>query len=410
MKSIINLIILLITLNAFSQSEKKIFGYITDAETNQPIENAQIYFENSKITTISDKNGFYSINIINVPSNLIISHVSYEKREILIKTSVTQKIDIELINKINSLPIVTISSPSPKKVLNSESFIVEDYNFIDTNIIILGHYPTKKPELILIATNGDTICKKTIYETTEKLFKDCFDNVHLITENNAYQVFVEEKTINLIHQISIKDFEKFISPCIEKLNNLYVFKEYFYNNQILMYYTKTENSEEKKLEVIADQKALRILSDKDRFESMGKKFSESDLRFEEMFFYDPIYCPIFKINNSLIIFNFVDSKIMKYNSTGDYISSINFTFNKQKNWKEQMAYDEIKNKTYSIFIKNGIISLKEIDLNTGELANNISIPNFPFIEKIKVNNGNVYFIYHNLIKEQNRMLYKMEIK
>jgi len=71
--------------------------------------------------------------------------------------------------------------------------------------------------------------------------------------------------------------------------------------------------------------------------------------------------------------------------------------------------DEITGKAYSLFKINGISKLCEISLETGEIINENIIPNFKYIENIKVRNGFVYFLYRINSPLELMKLYKMEI-
>lgn len=75
------LLLLLIPLTLLSQNVSgygKISGNITDAQTNQPIENVNIYISNSLIGTSTNKDGEFLISKVPVGRyTLIISHISY---------------------------------------------------------------------------------------------------------------------------------------------------------------------------------------------------------------------------------------------------------------------------------------------------------------------------------------------
>jgi hypothetical protein len=409
MKSITSILLLLVVINSFSQDVTRIFGYITDASSTQAISNAHVYFEGSGSGTVSDEKGYYSLNFSANNTSLIVSHTSYEKRIITISTVKTQRIDVELIFSETILPVVQITTPKPQKIISNESFFVQDYEFLDSNILVIGYHYGQNPGLLLLSPFGDTLAQSEIHETAEYLYKDCLDNVHLVTEKNAYQVFYDKPELKLIYPVSRKEFDKTLPRCIEELNGKFYFREYYYKNQVLLYFYKEADSTEKKLTLIADEKALRMLGDQERFISMGKEFTEADQRFEDMFFYDPVFCPLYKVNSQLYIINFVDSRIEKYNDSGKLLGTVGISFQNEKSWKEFMVVDEKKGNIYSVFRKNGITNLKELNLNTGETGRNIAIPRFPFIEKISAYNGYLYFLYSSLVTQDKKMLYWMKL-
>ena len=61
---------------------RTVSGSILDEETGNPVAFASIYINNTTIATISDEQGVFTLGNIPVPSQLVISHVSYEPRTI----------------------------------------------------------------------------------------------------------------------------------------------------------------------------------------------------------------------------------------------------------------------------------------------------------------------------------------
>lgn len=85
------------------QFAQEVSGVIIDNKTKQPIEGASVYFDNTTIGTISNRNGEFTLSYnasINTP--LVISFLGYEKQQIKdYKTK--EKLNIHLIEEINSL-------------------------------------------------------------------------------------------------------------------------------------------------------------------------------------------------------------------------------------------------------------------------------------------------------------------
>lgn len=391
---------------ATAQSSKtQIFGYVKDAATDLPVQSVDIYINgNEKVGTTTNKDGYYELQIAKIPSEIIFSHVAYEPQQRKIEQYGNQKIDIEIITKYHMLNPAEITA-SAKKIINDKTLYVLDYELFGDNIMLIAHHFGQKPELYLMTIAGDTLARTKINETPEKLHKDCFGNIHLITEKRAYQVFYENKTLSLIYSVSVKEFNENIEPVITELHGKLFYKEYFVNNQVIIYYYRQKDSTDKKLSVIADEKSLRMLSDRERFMSMGKAYTEADLRFEELFFYDPIFSPLFKNGDSLIIFNFIDSNIEFYNSQCSLIKDVAIDFHKEKNWKEDIIMDSKTGSFYSLFRKNGIARLKEIDIDTGKIGRTFTIPNFIFVDKIKIHNNKIFFLDYDLKNNDLQMLY-----
>ena len=111
----------------------------------------------------------------------------------------------------------------------------------------------------------------------------------------------------------------------------------------------------------------------------------------------------------IYIINFVESQIEHYNSDGKEIEIIPIEFNNHQYVKEKIFIDEVSNKVYALFKKGATTTLREINLKTGELTNSIQIPNYAFIENIKVRDDVVYFLYKQRINEEYKQLYKVAL-
>jgi len=84
--------------NAFAQHSSKISGTITDAK-GEPIELATIQIEESTQGTITDKKGFYSLDVpANQEINIVFSFIGFEKKsiKIILKQSENKIVNIQL--------------------------------------------------------------------------------------------------------------------------------------------------------------------------------------------------------------------------------------------------------------------------------------------------------------------------
>lgn len=93
----------LIHIFGFSQTTVK--GYIFDKEINEPIIGATIIETNTKNGTTTDLNGFFSLNMSNIPSIIDISFLGYTEKKIDVKsTTDTLKVylqeDTQILNEV----------------------------------------------------------------------------------------------------------------------------------------------------------------------------------------------------------------------------------------------------------------------------------------------------------------------
>jgi hypothetical protein len=397
---------------SFGQNGFIISGKVKDIETGYPIYNASVKEKATKNGTTTNENGYFFLKVSKLPVTLEFSHVAYKKHIYSCKNNNQLKIDMFLQKQVDSLPVINISAHKIVNLVDKKFFDVVDYEFYNDSILLLA-YSYKdviNPWLILINSNGDTLFRAAV-KNDGKLYRDCLGNIHLVTKELAYQLFFENNHLNLLYPINPDTFHMIIDPCITEINNKYFIKQWSLHNQILSYsIVNAADTSKKIVRIISDDKAIRMLADFDRFNSMGKSApTESDNRFEEMCFFDPIFAPLLKIKDKIVIFNFIDSKIEIYNNSGELYRETPISFHKTKGWKEDIISDEITGKVYAVFRGKGFTKIREINLETGIPSIEITIPDFKFIENIKVRNGNLYFLYRINSPLELMKLYKMSI-
>ena len=406
------LIIIILLLSSQLFAQKVIEGVVFDKNTNRPIKNVNILVSGTKLGTSSDSRGYFFIKVEKLPQSIEISHVAYETRIIEYTGKESKLKEIGLTKKQNQIPVVSIiANKKVVELTEGKVYDISDFEITNNKLVLLAYdWNTKQnPWLIYMNMDGDTLASTAIgYEGN--LYKDCTDTIHLIGEKISHQIYFNGNNFELIHACKPEDFIDIMQPCITELQNKLYIQQYSFHNQVLSYYCADEkDTSTVKFRVIADQMGMEMLIDRNRFNSMGAAPTEADIRFEEMYFFDPIYSPLVKFNDTICILNFVDDNIEFYNNSLDLISEVNIDFHKDRHWKEQVYVDEITSKIYTIFTKNGISRLYEINKKTGELEHSTEIPNYKWISKIIVYDGVIYFMYRKNSSLELMRLFKLPI-
>ncbi len=397
---------------SFTQSSFVVSGVVYDSISNSPIKNVHIKIIGTSNGTVSDSRGSFFIKVNKVPVKLKISHISFENKTIELKTIPQKKVYIPIVYSENKINQINISAKNKVVELTRKKFYdVSDFEIIGDSIYLLAYNWQKKinPWLILMNKTGDTLINTHI-PSDGNLYKDCLNNLHIIGENTAFQISVNENKFELNYPIKSNKFQEIMSACVEELNNKLYIKQYSYSQQILSYFcADIEDTTAVKFRIIADQAALRRVSDQGRFFSMGVTPTAADIRFEEMCFYDPIYAPLLKVKDSICILNFVESKIEYYNQEMEIISAIDINFHKQRHWKENVFVDDVTGNIYVLFEKNGISSLRKLNKTNGKLGKIIDIPSFKWVKKIIINDNTIYFLYKKHSNLELMRLFKYNI-
>jgi hypothetical protein len=400
----------MLPLGLLSQNKFILSGVVKDSETGEVINYVNIKAKKSKAGTTTNFRGQFSFYSDKMPDTLVFSHVAYESQKLPV-SGTTSNISIKLIRKTSMLPEVPVNSNIAIDLIEKKLFDVVDYEFMGDSLLLMAYSWKEKinPWFILMNSSGDTL--KKIHVHDEGVFyRDCMDILYFITERAAWQISMEDDKLLLFNPVNAEKFKEQVSPCITSIKDKFFVKQYYANSQILSYYVvDSTDKKNKEFRIIADEVALRMLGDRNRFHSMGASApTEADLRFEQMCFFDPIFAPLLKIKDRVVIFNFVESKFEIYNENGDLEKEGALNYHKEKNWKEQMYADEITGKVYLKYLKAGITTLKEFDLETEQITKTIDLPGYKYIDKIKIRNNQLYFLYRLNEPLELTRLYKLK--
>lgn len=80
-----------------------------------------------------------------------------------------------------------------------------------------------------------------------------------------------------------------------------------------------------------------------------------------------------------------------------------------KKWGKKVIMDAATGKFYTIFIDDGITTLKKINIENGTAETVAVFGGFPFIENLRIYNGKAYFLYANDVS-RNKRLYEVVIE
>ncbi|MCD4791250.1 MAG: carboxypeptidase-like regulatory domain-containing protein [Bacteroidales bacterium] len=444
---------LIVSLTVFSQKTFiYVEGYIFDDITGEPLENVNISLKDSKLGTITDGFGKFKINTRKLPVTLIISHVSYETKYIVVRFEPLKELDIRLKPRTEELKGVVITSEKIDILYKDDKYSVLDYELLDDGIILLIYkYKLTRAELLFIEFTGKELFGlKLLPGKPLKLFKDCLGNIHIITKTKAFQVYSEGNSIKLYNGVDLDYFKGIMGYCKFIIGSKMYYKSYgFMDLVVSFYYIDTVDKKNFLFRTIADQQKLDFLKYNPENYSLlsgAGGLDLGDLRglpgdsailkeiwkmeikkgFNPMAYFSPVYVPMFKLGDTVCVFNHPESKIelfderdslfketpISYHETEkkDMVNTLVSAFQRQNKWLKKIYVDPVQKKAYTLFFNNnGTKELKEIDMETGELVSIMRIP-FPYVEKISVHNGYVYFIYKGWGEYQKKKLFRQLIR
>lgn len=372
-----------------------------------PVQNAHIIWENGRHGTKSDENGYFLMEL-KEGRPLVISHVSFEKKTITMNKKTSDV--LFLTPKINQLSEFEVSSLPQRNLMKDKKIYVIDYGFEKDSLILLAYNNRrfKEAHLLLMNTSGDTLESKSLNKM-EALYRDCFNNNHLLGKYKASQIFVDSGDIKLLYEVAKDSFLQIFSNILAYHDHKFLLRRNSMANQVVEFFLfNSLDSSMTLLRKIEDEGGLERLSDKSRLQS-SQGYSQADARFEEMCFYSPKELPIVAVDDKLLVFNSVENCIEYYNWNAELEQNKEVSFLKDKKWDKKILVDRATQKIYAQFSKNGLSKLRPINMNDGSLGKEIKIPVMSFVQKIQIHNNHLYFLYNDITNFNYKQLYVMAL-
>jgi hypothetical protein len=81
---------------------------------------------------------------------------------------------------------------------------------------------------------------------------------------------------------------------------------------------------------------------------------------------------------------------------------------KKTGWQKQLIQDNVTGVIYAQYEKDGNMYLGIVDVKTGEINEKVKL-NYKYVEKIRVHNNKVFYVYRPFESMQRRFLYKEKL-
>ena len=418
---------------ACAQNDKVLnVNVIVSDSTGKLIKDVAIY--NSKQNLIGITNNFgTTIITAHLGDAVAFSHISYEPKTMKI---FDENMLVILNPKTNILPEAEIVENVPHLAYETKEVWIVDY-IVGMEGVTAITTTGKTSHLLHLDFEQDTLSIRQIDTKYENLFRDVFGNIHLVGPDSAYQIYSDGEKMHLLYGILREKFDMTFAPIAVLTDSILVTKQVFYYGQEWAFFKVNRNTMRK--DFLCDISGPSL--------EMAKNWNIDDIRLEAMLnpnnqmFNSPIkkskevenlkakvlrqvmlqeiYVPVLNIDNSIYIFDFQNDAIYLYDNLGNYVDRTEMNFHRgfrnsvNKNWDKNIILDEAKNECYAQFIKDGIVTLKKINLKTGNIDSSYILDAHVFPENIQVHNGIVYYTFINVRQVDGRdcrSLYKMQLK
>ena len=449
---VISVLFVLSPVTACAQNDKALnVNVIVSDTTGKVLKDVAIY--NSKQNLIGITNNFGTTTITaHLGDAVMFSHISYEQKTVKISD---ENMLVVLNAKTNILPEAEIVDNVPHLAYSNKQVWVSDYIVNDAGMyLILDN--NSEHSLIFLSHEQDTLAKSKIAKKYDYLYEDAFGNIHLLSKDTAYQTYFDGEKLNMLYPVDINTFKQKLMPVQVITDSLLVLQRYASMWQEILYISVNRNNKETKVladcygptrewgrtyyrDMVKDGVIDAVQKENPLFpnimEMLGieqtNTFGDDAIEntyvdFESSqrarYRLQPIFSPITFFNDTIYVFDLEKDKLLKFTQSGTPVSETDISFHRTtyrkdsrigNTWDRNIIIDKALGKCYAQFSKDGHVTLKEIDLQTGTTKNTIELNHHVFPENIQIHNGIVYYKFIDVrqtVGRDCRSLYKMQLK
>ncbi len=400
-----------------AQERQIIQGYCKD-ENGKAIENVSVYVHDSLLISVTDEQGRFTYNLAKAGMKLRFAHMVFEPTYYTIKDKDIngKNLTIRMKTKSHELLEVEVTANAPHIVFDNPVMTVLDYTLREDGIYMIV-YRRRNSALLHLSFDGDTLHEMPISSRYKYLSKDAFGEIHAISDYKVEQLGFQESIngkkifMNFYNSMSRRTFYDQFSTILAASDSIFVTGRYFYYNKELGYYRNRLGSDKEPelLHYIVDEEGRDDIWLLTHTGGIGANFWVAD----------PIYNPIYAIDNKFYLFAYTDHETIVFDAVGNELERYPLTLHEyrkwngkmvpDRRWKQKMLYDAARKEFYTFFVNDGIYTLKRIDLKTGTATSVMDLSGYPFAQNMRIHDGVLYFIYPTGINHR-KALYQVRIE
>ena len=412
------------------------------------VSNVNISILNTRNGTSTDAKGHYSLPLYDQSKTvrLYYSCIGYQDTIISLEPEQLRLNSINISFKmcpINyTLKEVTVSENKPEIAYHERMVSLETFEINEMGIYLIA-YRNSGNALLHLSFDLDTLSILPIARKFDRLYKDVFGQIHLISYDSTYQIGHRQLgntylDAELFYGMKIDEFYYVMGDNAAMTDSVFVIGTYSGSacsgQELYYHYFKRGNPNGHLLEHIFDQESLDVCENIQKFGGLegtgGNAYRPSsdyyvhrvmrprvNLR-KWILASDPIYDPIFAIGDSLVLFNFEADKNEYFDKNAQMIGETPIRFHRYKNWngkwlmkgswKKEVLVDRVRKEFYTVFEDESVMSISKINLKTGQTQLVAKLSDFHFVQLPMVNDGTLYFLYHTGATHS-KALYRMKI-
>lgn len=412
--------------SGWSQEDIIIKGRVVN-ETGNPIQNASVQIDIHNVRTNSG--GYFMIKNRKFPTQITVKGNSYDDfTDILLlpeKGKDTVNVTILMSPKETQLDEVTIRADNkfwvyPRKQANVLDFLVQP-----DGGILLCCSDENRYFMRSLNAKGEKTNEIPIRNHPKTLYRDCMETIHLVYSDSIYETAFIDNSIGIFQAKAVMGIFNLLKSCVYKDNKNLVKYDYSNEDQRIEYLAiNIQSKRSRTLYVGEDRKEYRQLKEYEYEHYMAdeKMFHSQDSeelkktrntwnnkQFYELIVINPVYIPLFELNDSLFIFDHVNDSAVVLTKSGQRVRSFPIHYHYFKGWKNELVSNLEKTKIYACYESEGLTILREINPTNGKPESQIRIEEHVFPQHLQIRGDFIYYISNDYLNTSMHYLFKQRL-
>ncbi len=406
----------------------------TITSNNTILVNTSVLDIKTKNGTKTNNNGYFTLTILKKNTSIQFSYIGYNnyikeitQKEIEKAENDTIYITIELTLKTTNLSDFQVNAENIQLAYKEKHISIIDYDFHPKGLILLLSF-NKEYKLRLVDNESNIISDISIPKNPQKIFKDCLNESHILYKDSSFQIYETKEELRLMEGLDIDIFNRIMVSCVTSSPNNLFFESYGEHNKSIIYYSINKEKPQKKwLATISDNESLittkryykkAMIQSAKAVNLMGGHYWKANRRardaHESRIFYrdivnKPTYNPLFKIKDSIFIFDHVNDSVYVYDKELKIKRTFSIKYHYQKDWKKELITDYSNLEIYSQIVKGSSTSLLQINTFNGEIISEHKLERHIFINNIKIREGFAYYLFKDIYDRSIQRVYKQRL-
>jgi hypothetical protein len=322
---------------------------------------------------------------------------------------------IAMVRKENSLGTFEVNaSLQPDTIVSSPVWMIKDYIFSGDSIWLLTW--EKRPDrckLRLFDQQNQELKAYQLPQNAESFFKDAAGEIYLECQAEVFRVSIEA-----LSGIRSNDYYKGIRRVPVMNDSAMVYSTWRRDRPEFAYikldrkgqYDTILNVQDKRLRDLYYAE-FKFLSFKDQTEINRRcrrtgedkyDLAAAYTGFTRSFWWHPLYSPMMKQNEQFEVFDHYRDSLVTFDDRLLRDNQANIQFHEDKSYRRQLIQDETTGEVYALYLRLGVSWLKNLT-NGKEEEFRLT---HRYVEKIRIKNRSVYYLYRPFESSQNTYLYK----